>query len=481
MLSRVDRLLTLLDKRLLLIVEDPDRGEQDQVRIRTDRIASLMDRLGFGTTPSIGFIFCLSPNGHVGDHLIRVCEYREDLDDLADEFIPLLNKICSKIWENQPGTIYPNDQIVFEKSDLQFGSIREFKNTIRTVDYLWRKTDTHNGPLHGEIDLYELVLLSLAKEYHQSLFTNLESLLSDRNKDHYKWCTHQKNERVKRLTDNLINRIKSVNQRLLIDHLLTPKRQYQVCASNGRTDYLQRFLRRGLMAGEKSDQDILRGLNKLVSSVDGYQTDAEDDRGLVQNLICCGSLSPWYYEQLDKLNNPRLAYIRTAQKIIQTIDQDQPNDWEGEHPATEHLWKIVQQLKNHENGVTDSLWVLKQALYSPCEAAFNLLGAGSDNPFNDLSSSERWQYYKIALKNPCVGRSRNLWESASSWLTREDVARDTPIIACIRDVFKNFGQVDNQDVIAVEDLVALYKSKIGIYRNASQWMESVRAIMALDG
>lgn len=131
--------------------------------------------------------------------------------------------------------------------------------------------------------------------------------------------------------------------------------------------------------------------------------------------------------------------------------------------------------------MTDSLWVLKQALYSPCEAALNLLGAGSDNPFNDLSSSERWQYYKIALKNPCVGRSRNLWESASSWLTREDVARDTPIIACIRDFFKNCEQVDNQDVIAVEDLVALYKSKIDVYPNARRWMESVRAIVVLDG
>jgi hypothetical protein len=91
------------------------------------------------------------------------------------------------------------------------------------------------------------------------------------------------------------------------------------------------------------------------------------------------------------------------------------------------------------------------------EAGLNLLNEGSDNPFNDLSSGERWQYYKIALKNPCVSTSKSLWENPSSWLTKEDVSGDTLVIACIKDVLKSRVQADDEDIIAIEDLFSLQK------------------------
>lgn len=105
---------------------------------------------------------------------------------------------------------------------------------------------------------------------------------------------------------------------------------------------------------------------------------------------------------------------------------------------------------------------------------------GSDNPFNDLSSGERWQYYKIALKNPCVSTSKSLWENPS-WLTKENVSGDALVIACIKDVLKCRVQADDEDIIAIEDLISLYKSKVEVCPNAGRWMESVRAIRVLNG
>lgn len=401
LLRRIDNLLTLLGKRLLLIIEDADRGEGDAGKLRCDRLASMMDRLKTNETPHISFVFSVA---QAQVSLIRVCEYRENMSDESSQYLSLLNSIAEALWYHHTNIIYPNPKKTFTACEIKFRSIREFKNTLRTVNILWGD-DTSPGPLHGEIDLQELVMLALANEYDPTLITNLKNQISDRTSGDYDWCTHNNQFHLKQMisekTDGNPTTSKDNTGRFL-GFMLRKDRQFQVCASNGRTDYLARFYRRGLLPEEERDQTTLRQLQALSESL---REAMAPDLDLVFFLVKCGNLSPWLYQKIENLDNSAESLSTLGLSIINILDRELPRNSGEAHPATMHLFEIISRLTQRDHK-DQALNLIKLALQAHSKAGLALLREIRETPILTLPPERKWKYYEYALNNPTL---RN-WE-----------------------------------------------------------------------
>ena len=191
-LMAMSNLLLQLNKKLLLIVEDPDRGVEGEKEKRCQRIFSLIDRLQRIEGNRIKVIVTGGLNLHGGD--LRVIEYKEELDNPAKDYAVIINKLLEEKWDIESqgkDGVWPYRKPVFDGADLDFGTPREFKHVLRELDFLWVQTKTKaelKTELRGEVNLEQLILLSFAKQRSSLIYEYVLKDLSSRKKMNvYAW------------------------------------------------------------------------------------------------------------------------------------------------------------------------------------------------------------------------------------------------------------------------------------------------------
>lgn len=366
-LKRIDNLLNVLNKKIILIIEDPDRGI-DKERC-CERIFALLDRLRLHTILHIKIIVTGGEGLLNGD--LRVIEFKETLNTPAKEFAAILNTISDKLWgekivEGLPDIIFPDGKPKFTFKDFPFGTPRDVKHVIRDVDALW----VSPGELRGEINLKQLVLLSFAKELslkgsewdillylkkwqketlsdnarrHYYIPRNGHSWrepntnLFDDNKEGKNTIRHQlsninqtlkemkgnNNELEKGGHANFFSNMSIKNKRItqeICREIINESGRYQSIDTGGRINYLERFLIRS--AGnfhskdvefsnstslEKlDDQEYLKVMNEIFSLLKQDKKSLPD--ASIDKFLSSGAISKYFYDKMILKNETSLYF-----------------------------------------------------------------------------------------------------------------------------------------------------------------------------
>ncbi|WP_053982054.1 P-loop NTPase fold protein [Marinagarivorans algicola] len=454
-LQSIFNLLAVLNKQMLVVIEDSDRGIDSDKPKRCQSAMALIDRLQKNPSSRIKVIMTGSPEIMSGD--MRVIEYKETLATPASDFAEILNKLIQGPWNlHAANKIWPNGMPHFNAGDFPFGTPRDFKHVIRDVDALWRgqgRIDDNQipGDLCGEIELKQLVLLSLLKEYDHSFFEFFKLLIEARDKGRARkfyniecgrniftmssfMCNQKSNSKNNDGKDGVENNEDEVsifwneitlNKRRDLErfiNIIMTCGSHQIVSYAGRINYLNRFVERSSNTGDATDvdygallpderlkdQEYLQAMAAIHQAlVNGGELDAKD----VKRFICSGPLSHYLYlkiaeydsvDESKKLRPLSLDYFsRLASKIIQVMPTVKYSKNNLGHPAGQHLQKIIIYVF-HEASKDIFFELLLKALAADCTAGACLL---EKNMLENMNNSDKyidddlWGLYRVAFNN----------------------------------------------------------------------------------
>ena len=457
-LTDISNLLLQLNKKLLLIVEDPDRGVEGEKEKRCQRIFSLIDRLQRIEGNRIKVIVTGGLNLHSGD--LRVIEYKEELDSPAKDYAVIINKSLEEKWDIESqgkDGVWPYRKPAFDGADLDFGTPREFKHVLRELDFLWTETE-----LRGEVNLEQLILLSFAKQRSNLIYEYVLKDLSGRQKMNvYVWAglssnfghgvqraldqDKSKEENNSPLTKEVICELGKISRALghnelsdedknyaekIISKILVVKGRQRITDSS-RVDYIESIKQKrrvfgadwhDALAGAKlkpeeilPDQEYLKAMNNIFKKLEGNPSDPERESLDIRKLINCGPLSDYLYycmkgRDLVEFDNEAvplaaIAWVNLAQAIIPKMANIKYTNTEAGHPAGEHLYTIVAHLVRIEE--SDSVKsIIEGAIAEKCSAGAELLvwACRDDEILSKINCSltEKWLFYRAAILNSFV-------------------------------------------------------------------------------
>ncbi len=169
-LEKLNNLLLINSKKLLIIVEDLDRCEDEAKSV--NHLAGFMDRLN--GMDRIQFIFTTSPGSESTSDILRVSDYREDIESIdPDPVLQCFYKLCMEKAEDEY-ILYQGDNKehwLFKGNEVHHGvrssltideapykamsshltNPRKLKATLRRVLEIWKK-------VKGEINLNDLMV-----------------------------------------------------------------------------------------------------------------------------------------------------------------------------------------------------------------------------------------------------------------------------------------------------------------------------------
>ena len=392
-LKKIDDILLVLDKSLLIVIEDPDRGPDKTVEARMERMLSLIDRLQQFTSDRIKVIVSGGQGVLNEDH--RAFEYVEAITTRTSDFLIILNTMVDKLWCAEPhDLVLPYGKPKFTMNDFPFGSPRDFKFTLRDVTALWgssKDQESKRYELRGEVDLQQLVSITFAKHLAPKCIEYLRARFIENSdfqfcRSHHAWSIRQdiyspediqkayapknkksEKEPVKEPEEQRhwekIYQDVSARERVIVNHLVqvANDRSYaQSVLSNGRTDYLNRIENGNaeqidsldvdvlnLVPYENlKDQEYLRAMEAILNGLNQESRKPNFQSEDIKKLVLAGSLNPCLYNKMRSEGIGSQAWINLADAIIDEAATIDYSDNIYGHPAAAHLIEILNRLFN---------------------------------------------------------------------------------------------------------------------------------------
>ncbi|WP_405602736.1 MULTISPECIES: P-loop NTPase fold protein [unclassified Pseudoalteromonas] len=289
--QKLNDALEVTNHKLLITLQDVDRGTGDENEKRLNDIAALLDRLKDKNLSNINFIVAMGNEKPAFEDVIsKATDYREDIaksnfkDLLVDYIYENLTK--SKVIAVIPYSWKKLDDIknsstkrtafyLTEITELNklIPSFRTLKKVLRRANEVWWKNN-----LKGEVNFISLLMVLALREVKPSLFSNylnfvdsakLNSELVDVEKFLEKDTPSDLKEYLKVMLNIKINivEIKDSDPPKERDiWLLNPNKEYlqTVGCTNDMSYYIQRITRQSISNGEFIDQDVIKDILKLT-------------------------------------------------------------------------------------------------------------------------------------------------------------------------------------------------------------------------
>lgn len=185
--------------KLLITLQDVDRGTEDENEKRQNDIAALLDRLKDRKLSNINFIVAMGNENDIAAEVIsKATDYREDIA-LSDSVKKILNKfILSTIHKaKETGVLVLNDDLdVFDEQGNRLPLlmskteevelILRYLNTFRALKKVLRRADEALAPdrsdgLMGEINIFSLLMLYTLREKEVKAFNRVLHFLNEPN------------------------------------------------------------------------------------------------------------------------------------------------------------------------------------------------------------------------------------------------------------------------------------------------------------
>ncbi|MBE0459832.1 KAP family NTPase [Pseudoalteromonas sp. KG3] len=289
--QKLNDVLEVTNHKLLITLQDVDRGTGDENEKRLNDIAALLDRLKNRDLSNINFIIAMGNENEVAAEVIsKVADYREDIakKDFTDLLVDYIyeNLTRSKVLTVTPYSLESLDDVrnnkisrigfyLSEIAELNklISSLRVLKRILRRVNEIW----WHNN-LKGEVNFISLLMVLALREVKPSLFSNylnfidstkLNSELVDVEKFLEKDTPSDLKEYLKVMLNIKINTVEIKDSDPPKERdiwLLNPNKEYlqTVGCTNDMSYYIQRITRQSISNGECIDQDVIKDILKLT-------------------------------------------------------------------------------------------------------------------------------------------------------------------------------------------------------------------------
>ncbi|NMR28049.1 hypothetical protein HH219_21425 [Pseudoalteromonas sp. NEC-BIFX-2020_015] len=197
--QKLNDVLEVTNHKLLITLQDVDRGTCDEMAKRLTGIAALLDRLRDRKLSSINFIVAMGNEEDIAaDTISKATDYREDIA-LSDSVEKILNKfILSTIHKaRETGVLVLNDDLdVFDEQGNRLPLliskteevelILRYLNTFRALKKVLRRADEALAPdrsdgLMGEINIFSLLMLYTLREKEVKAFNRVLHFLNELN------------------------------------------------------------------------------------------------------------------------------------------------------------------------------------------------------------------------------------------------------------------------------------------------------------
>lgn len=289
--QKLNDVLEVTNHKLLITLQDVDRGTGDENEKRLNDIAALLDRLKNRNLSNINFIVAMGNENEVAAEVIsKATDYREDVtksnftDLLVDYIYENLTKskvitVIPYSWEKLDDiknssikrTAFYQPEITELNKLIQ--SIGTLKKVLRRANEIWWKNN-----LKGEVNFISLLMVLALREVKPSLFSNylnfvdsakLDSKLVDVEEFLEKDTSSDLKEYLKVMLNIKINTVEIKDSDPLKERdiwLLNPNKEYlqTVGCTNDMSYYIQRITRQSISNGEFIDQDVIKGILKLT-------------------------------------------------------------------------------------------------------------------------------------------------------------------------------------------------------------------------
>ncbi|MBB1423730.1 ATP-binding protein [Pseudoalteromonas sp. SG43-7] len=197
--KKLNDVLEATNHKLLITLQDVDRGTEDENEKRQNDIAALLDRLKDRDLSNINFIVAMGNENDIAAEVIsKATDYREDIA-LSDSVEKILNKfILSTIHKaKETGVLVLNDDLdVFDEQGNRLPLlmskteevelILRYLNTFRALKKVLRRADEALAPdrsdgLMGEINIFSLLMLYTLREKEVKAFNRVLHFLNEPN------------------------------------------------------------------------------------------------------------------------------------------------------------------------------------------------------------------------------------------------------------------------------------------------------------
>ncbi|MBO7926281.1 hypothetical protein J5X91_08360 [Pseudoalteromonas sp. K222D] len=288
--KKLNKVLQATNHKLLITLQDVDRGTGDENEKRLNDIAALLDRLKNRKLSYINFIIAMGNESDVATEVIsRATDYREDI--AKSNFTDLLvDYIYENLTKSKMVSIIPyqweklddvknilGKRITFylpERTELNklISSFRILKKVLRRADEIW-----WDNNLKGEVNFISLLMMLALREVEPNLFSKYinfinSAKLKSEQTDIERFIEKDTPKEVKNYLSVMLGiKIKTVSIRdsnPLKERdiwLLNPNNEYlqTVGCSNEMSFYVQRILRQSIFSSEFKDQDVIRDILNL--------------------------------------------------------------------------------------------------------------------------------------------------------------------------------------------------------------------------
>ena len=213
--QKLNDVLEVTNHKLLITLQDVDRGTGDENEKRLNDIAALLDRLKNRSLSHINFIVAMGNDkpehlevlGKVADHIesIITVDFKEKLcdwtklcvqeisnNDMVSLNVDVANRFSFSKTIYQPAII----------SNQLISSIRMLKRIMRRIDLCWNE-----GNLLGEVDFDSLFMLTTLREVNPSLFTAFVKLYPSLINDKPQPVANSEDRRRKTINETLLELI----------------------------------------------------------------------------------------------------------------------------------------------------------------------------------------------------------------------------------------------------------------------------------
>ncbi|KTF18706.1 ATP-binding protein [Pseudoalteromonas sp. 10-33] len=314
--KKLNAVLETTNHKLLITLQDVDRGTGDENEKRLNDIAALLDRLKNRDLSHINFIVAMGNENEVAAEVIsKATDYREDIhkSSIMDVLLKFTEKSVLDAIEEQRVFIIENSEILNKEKlisilygnkkwygvnsklieiENQIYSLRQLKKILRRVNQVWQKEK-----LMGEVNLFNLMMVITLKETNIKSFEkykklekdNIKSLVTRGDYD-LKPFIHEcaKNKIEESLITFYIEMLDITADSVLnpaINHVLdNPSAKWQqhgstknqsVGFNNGYSDYLSRILSEEVPKDQVSDQVSIANVLEL------YKLKPSDTKGIL--------------------------------------------------------------------------------------------------------------------------------------------------------------------------------------------------------
>ncbi|MBQ4859030.1 AAA family ATPase [Pseudoalteromonas sp. MMG007] len=301
--KKLNDVLEATNHKLLITLQDVDRGTGDENEKRLNDIAALLDRLKDKNLSNINFIVAMGNENEVAAEVIsKATDYREDVT--KSNFTDLLvDYIYENLTQSKVITVIPYswetlddiknrsiERIAFYQPEITelnklIPSIRTLKKVLRRANEIWWESN-----LKGEINFISLLMVLALREVKPSLFSkylnfvdfaklNSEIVFVDSTKPNSgpvdvekfleKDTSSDLKEYLKVMLDIKISTVEIKDSDPPKERdiwLLNPDKEYlqMVGCTNNMSYYIQRITRQSILNNEFIDQDVIKDILKLT-------------------------------------------------------------------------------------------------------------------------------------------------------------------------------------------------------------------------